>query len=164
MKTTDSGSKLGDEFNAFLFAKVCDERHDMPLSVLSALARLDLDPWQEAAELARMPGETAAYRLSSLLGALPEVPSAQPERGTIAARLIALLPSGSNTTIPSRGDRVGAVGTPHFGFLAVMFLVLWGSMAISMVIGHEAPARASGAVAAASGSPPPLVPTPTPDR
>jgi hypothetical protein len=31
----------------------------MPLSVLSALARLDVDPWQEAAKLARLLEETA---------------------------------------------------------------------------------------------------------
>jgi hypothetical protein len=40
-------------------------RNEMPLSVISALARLDLDPWAEAAELARMPADGAARRLSS---------------------------------------------------------------------------------------------------
>ena len=34
----------------------------MLLSVLSALARLDIDPWQEAAQLAGLPGETATRR------------------------------------------------------------------------------------------------------
>ena len=32
----------------------------MLLSVLSALARLDIDPWREAADLARMPKTAAA--------------------------------------------------------------------------------------------------------
>jgi len=64
----------------------------MPLSVLSALARLDIDPWLEAAELARLPRETATQRLASSIAALPEGPSAHLEHGTIAARLIALLP------------------------------------------------------------------------
>jgi heme oxygenase len=31
----------------------------MIVSVLSALARLDVDPWLEAAKLAQLPGETA---------------------------------------------------------------------------------------------------------
>ena len=36
-------------YNDFLFATVCEEANGMQLSVLSALARLNLDPWEEAA-------------------------------------------------------------------------------------------------------------------
>jgi hypothetical protein len=43
----------------------------MRLSVLSALARAGVDPWEEAAHLARLPGETATQRLASLIAALP---------------------------------------------------------------------------------------------
>ncbi len=64
----------------------------MPLSVLSALARLNIDPWQEAARLAGLPGEAATRRLVSLIAVMPGGPSAHPDPGTIAARLIALLP------------------------------------------------------------------------
>ena len=56
MAPTPSISVLGSEFDDFLFAPIGDDRNDMPLSVLSALARLDVDPWEEAAELARWPG------------------------------------------------------------------------------------------------------------
>src|SRR5271155_373945 len=90
--TRSSLSVLGSEFDDFLFAPIGDDRNDMPLSVLSALARLDIDPWLEAAELARLPRETATQRLASSIAALPEGPSAHLEHGTIAARLIALLP------------------------------------------------------------------------
>src|SRR5476649_443382 len=80
----------GSEFDAFLFAPVGDDGNGMLLSVLSALARLDVDPWQEAANLARLPGSTAIERLTSLIAALPGRPASQPDPGTIAARLIAL--------------------------------------------------------------------------
>ena len=53
------------EFDRFLFAPIGEEKNGMLLSVLSALARLDLDPWREAAELARMPKHTAKQRLTS---------------------------------------------------------------------------------------------------
>jgi len=33
------------EFDDFLFAPIGDEKNGMLLSVISALARLDLDPW-----------------------------------------------------------------------------------------------------------------------
>jgi hypothetical protein len=42
---------VGSEFNDFLYAPIGVERNEMPLSVLSALARLNIDPWGEAAEL-----------------------------------------------------------------------------------------------------------------
>jgi len=64
----------------------------MPLSVVSALARLDVDPWEEAARLAAMPGEAATQRLSALIASLPAEPATDPERRTTAARLVALLP------------------------------------------------------------------------
>jgi hypothetical protein len=56
------------------------------------LARLDVDPWEEASRLAILPGETATRRLEALIAALPEGPSARQDAGTIAARLVALLP------------------------------------------------------------------------
>ena len=69
---TPSPSSLGASFNAFLFATVCEGRDEMPVSVISALARLDLDPWTEAAELASMPAVGAAERLSSLLSGVAD--------------------------------------------------------------------------------------------
>ena len=61
--TYSSASQLGPEFENFLFAPIGADRNGMLLSVLSALARLDIDPWQEAAQLAALPEETATRRL-----------------------------------------------------------------------------------------------------
>jgi hypothetical protein len=80
------------EFDAFLFAAVGQDGNDHQLSVLSALARADVDPWQEAAELACLPGETATERLVSLIATVPGGLSTHPDPETVAARLIALLP------------------------------------------------------------------------
>jgi hypothetical protein len=93
---------LGSEFDNFLFAPIAEDRNGMPLSVLSALARLDVDPWEEAAKLTRLPGETAAQRLASLIATLSDEPSARLNPGTIAVRLVALLPpqAGSNIRSP----------------------------------------------------------------
>ena len=70
------------------------------LSVLSALARLNVDPWQEATSLARMPREAAVVRLTALIDALPNegtigIPT------TIAADLVALLPRGNSLNVRS---------------------------------------------------------------
>jgi hypothetical protein len=73
-------SGLGPEFDDFLFAVIGDDRNGMPLSVVSVLARVDLDPWHEAATLAAMPGELAARRLAPLLATLSEAHFAAGER------------------------------------------------------------------------------------
>lgn len=92
MTNSASISRLGSEFDDFLFAPIGEDRNGMLLSVLSALARLDIDPWQEAAKLAGLPEESATQRLASLIAELPDEPAAHPGPATIAARLIALLP------------------------------------------------------------------------
>ena len=77
-------TSLGSEFDDFLFAPIAEESNGMLLSVISALARLDLDPWQEAIKLAGLPGETATKRLASLLiAALPGGPSAHLDPGRL---------------------------------------------------------------------------------
>jgi len=59
-----SVSLLNPEFDDFLFASIGEDRNGMLLSVLSAMARLDVDPWQEAAKLAGLPGQAATQRLA----------------------------------------------------------------------------------------------------
>ena len=108
MTPVSSVSYLGSEFNDFLFAPIGADRNGMPLSTLSALARMDVDPWQEAANLARLPGEAAAKRLASLIAALPDGPSAHRDPGSIAARLILLLPREASSSVISSKMLLGA--------------------------------------------------------
>ena len=51
------------DFERFVYADVATEPNGMELSVLSALSRQGLDPWQEAQRLAQLPsraGRSAA--------------------------------------------------------------------------------------------------------
>jgi hypothetical protein len=92
MNPSASSLRLGPEFDDFLFAPVGEDRNGLPLSIVSLLGRLDLDPWLEAASLADQPAEAAVQRLAALLAALPVPSLKQADPGTVAARLIALLP------------------------------------------------------------------------
>ena len=56
--------RLESQYDAFLFASVC-ETDEMTLSVLSVLARHDVDPWQEAARLAQLSRDQAVNSLAS---------------------------------------------------------------------------------------------------
>jgi hypothetical protein len=111
MTPSISISRPGSEFDDFLYAPIAEERNGMRLSVLSALARLDVDPWQEAATLARLPVATATERLASLITTLPREPSRHPDTRAIAARLIALLPRRSRLNIPSRATPLDTTAT-----------------------------------------------------
>ncbi len=92
---------LGREFDNFLFAAIGDERDGPLLSVVSALARLDVDPWIEAASLAHMPRPLAIGRLTSLLASLPKSSTTGLVPEVIAARLIELLPHAKGFSTPA---------------------------------------------------------------
>jgi len=85
-------SPLSAEFNGFLFAAIHDELDKTPLSVISALARLNLDPWREAAELSALQGPAAIQRLSSHIDRLPEESRQGIDVGALCERLVLRLP------------------------------------------------------------------------
>jgi hypothetical protein len=85
---------LGPEFQPFLQSKLWADKDETPLTVLSALARLDVDAWQEAAELAALPKVRAEKRLADRLRALPGAPSTALEVDTLCGRSVSLLPQG----------------------------------------------------------------------
>src|SRR5689334_1738061 len=87
---------LHSPFNAFLFAPIADEANGMPLSVLSALTRLGIDPWQEAGRLAALPRDAAAQALAVMIGRISSADQAAAvETRRTAARLVALLPTNA---------------------------------------------------------------------
>lgn len=119
---TRYASFLASEFDSFLFAPIGEERNGMLLSVLSALARLDVDPWQEAAKLALLPEATATETLAALIMALPDEPSMHRDPATIAARLVPLLPRRANAP-PPRETLHGFGASPKFRYALSMVLI-----------------------------------------
>lgn len=94
-------SQIRCEYDAFLYASVEEQSGQQMLSVLSALARLDIDPWQEAAKLSCMARDKAAWRLASLIETLPGEQSGHRNMRAAATRLIALLPRQVALNVPS---------------------------------------------------------------
>lgn len=132
----------------------------MLLSVLSALARLNVDPWQEAAKLAQLPSATATERLTSLIAALPDGPSAQRDPGTIAARLIALLPRQAGSNVPPPGTALSAGAASNFP-AAIYVISMAVVLGVLFIIGNHLPlaqigkAHAPAPSAAITQLPPP---------
>jgi hypothetical protein len=83
---------LPSTYNDFLYARVGEEKSGALLTVLSVLARQNVDPWEEAADLSRLPRDSAIKRLVSMITASSGGPSTTAELRAIADRVIALLP------------------------------------------------------------------------
>jgi hypothetical protein len=125
-------SGLNCEFNKFLYSPVSDDSDPMPVSVLSALARHNVDPWHEAAQLAQMPKRVAITRLASMLPEVKSDPAPQRRAELIAARLIELLPTPSVLGMPrlislpasQSAQRLGLLAGIAFGIFLLALMVL----------------------------------------
>jgi hypothetical protein len=120
---------IGAEFEKFLYAPIREDRNGTPLSVLSALARLDVDPWQEALSLAGMPRDAAAKRLTALIAALPDEPAKDISANTTAAGLVALLPKAAGFNVGATDSAFATVGPRQaqirfaLGALAILAMI-----------------------------------------
>src|SRR5437764_4053881 len=86
---------LRPDLDEFLFATVGEERDGMPLSVISALTGLGLDPWAEATRLSSLEKGEAVKQLVLTIARLPGERWASSEIRKIAFGLIERLPSVS---------------------------------------------------------------------
>src|SRR5438270_8380898 len=117
---------LGPKFDSFLFASI-GEGNGPPLSVVSALARLDIDPWKEAEALARMSRNEAKQRLASLIASLPDRATFGSSTEVIASRLVALLPQEGSVNTAAAAILRPVVRVPHLRLiigLGVLVLLL----------------------------------------
>jgi hypothetical protein len=122
---------LAPEFGPFLFSSIGEEENGMSLTLLSALARLGVDPWEEAARLAALPKSTALGSLVALLGRLPAGQSGVADRTPIARRLVALLPAPEATPEGAAHRRADLRRRPRAMWL------LWALLAgLLFVAGH----------------------------
>jgi hypothetical protein len=93
-------SLIHSEFNEFLFAPLGEEKNGAVLTVLSALTRLDMDPWGEAARLSELSKEAAARVLAAAIAKLPEGDWKVPDTLAIATRLVDRLPRRGASAVP----------------------------------------------------------------
>jgi hypothetical protein len=83
----------GNDFDPFLYAFVGKDQNGAAVTVVSALARLGLDPWEEAARLADSGQDAARRRLGAMLAGFKDVPALDADHGAVASKLAVLLPT-----------------------------------------------------------------------
>jgi len=148
-----SGSALGTQFDDFLFASVRDDRNG-PLSVLSALARLDVDPWRMAATLAKLPRTAAAQSLASLFADLPDGPG---DREAVATHLVTFLPDQASSqagTIRAANLMGGEAHTQSPNFVVIYIIAMLAGLLVNGLVQSHQPSQPSAAPAAAVGKAP----------
>jgi hypothetical protein len=92
---------LDSSYEDFLFSEIGEQENGMPISMVSALTRLGLDPWEEARRLAALPAESAITAVTALIGRVPELPYIASKSPELAARLVPLLARGG----PKQSER-----------------------------------------------------------
>ncbi|HEY0204464.1 MAG TPA: hypothetical protein VGC15_09980 [Acetobacteraceae bacterium] len=124
----------------------------MPFTVLSTLARLELDPWDEAGRMARQPDQEAASQLARVLAAQPGTLAVDAD--SLAARLVILLPGraapsrlslarATDTSLQAVRHRAAVLAVA--GLLTGLALMLAGHL--SAAGGEAAASKPSSAIA-----------------
>jgi hypothetical protein len=139
-------------FNAFLYSSIGEDNNGMPLTVLSALARQDLDPWEVSARLSDLPAGTAVDKLAAMIASIPSGSSVIGDPTAIAGPLIALLPPHAPvmrappTRRPADAVHGSAAVKTSSAPAKLLFIAMYLAM---MVFGQWLAARVSAPVAEA---------------
>jgi len=129
MQSAGAYSPLGSEFDNFLFTPLGEDENGLPLSVVSLLARMNLDPWQEAGDLAALPADAAARRLAVSLNTLTD-PNLRPAiTETMVLRLLALLPRQLPAATPAPAPP-GVLAGPHAGTRIGTIILITSAIAL----------------------------------
>ena len=129
---------LRPEFDKFLFATVGDEIDGIPISVVSALARLGLDPREEAGRLSWLGNREAVEQLARLIAEMPGSFRPLGEARLLADGLVGLLPKhGPSRTSAPRCKFVRVIERlrlPKPSQFWVVCLVLTAAALVSAVV------------------------------
>ena len=130
--TLRSEYSLGhSEYNDFVFAAVGEEKIGMPLTVLTALTRLGIDPWQEAARLADLSKEAALRTFTATIAKLPEGDWKASDSEAIAQRLLNWRPGKSIKAVPSVAVKRSVADRIKLGLAPWL---VWGALAIAVFL------------------------------
>ncbi len=112
----------GSEYDPFLQAEIGEDRTGAAVTVLSALARLELEPWTEARELASMGRDAAQVRLKAHLAAINDIPSLGLTSGSVATKLVSLLPKRASHRVSDLPEAITYSGPQISVFWVLMAL------------------------------------------
>jgi len=125
---------LRPELDKFLYAAVGEEQEPVTLTVLSALSRLELDPWDEASRLSALEKPEAGAQLAETILRLTSTRWALTEARCVADRLVELLPSRAQTGAAAHGARTkGSTVVPGKRFWLTCLVVAAALLSVAAI-------------------------------
>ena len=119
MSVSDVLRPDGSDYDPFLQAEVGEDRTGAAVTVLSALARLGLEPWTEARELALLSRDSAQIRLNAHLAAICDIPALSLGSGSVATKLVSLLPERASHSVSKLPETL-SYGGPRVAIVWVL--------------------------------------------
>jgi hypothetical protein len=126
---------LRTDLNAFLFSPIAEDENGTHLTMLSALARSGVDPWDEAARLAALSRESATQKIVQMLAGLANGSLSGDQAESLAVKLVGQLHS-----LPSpKLKPVGSTGIsraeelPRLSFSTLPARVRWAIYVLGAV-------------------------------
>jgi hypothetical protein len=126
-------SLLHSDLNDFLFASVGDEQNGMPLSVISALTRLGVDPWEEAGRLAALPKALAAEAVALMIARFQIARPLRSDNLAVSHRLVELLPKRPQAEPPTR-DQTAEKDKKYFRALMLIACLALGVAVLTAIL------------------------------
>ena len=123
-------TQLNSDLDGFLAVECGHEKSGAPLSVLSALTRIGVDPWREGSRLSKLPRDVAARELAPLIARFSDEGRLSSEVMTLAERIAGLLPKGGS--VPT----ADAVVRRPSHLLACLLLALLAMGALALLLGQ----------------------------
>jgi hypothetical protein len=131
----------------FLFSEVGLELNGSALTVLSVLARLGNDPWEQAWNWTKLPKAAVIDRLADCIAKMPLCPEALRDAHATASRLILLLPAPErNQRLPPRTEAITSA-TPKWLPVAFFYCIIAVVLAVNMVVMSAPPGVALSSAA-----------------
>jgi hypothetical protein len=125
-------SLLHSDLNDFLFAPVGDQQNGMPLNVISALIRLDVDPWKEAKRLAALPATVAAESLALMIARLPLSRPDPSDNLETSNRLVALLPRRGHDAL-AEDPQTTLKGRRYYRAVMLLACLAFGAVVLTVI-------------------------------
>ncbi len=136
MSASDILHPDGADFDSFLFAEVGEDRNGATVTVISALARLGIEPWNEARELAGLGQEEAKARLTAHFETITDIPALALASASRAARLVPLLPKNKPRLVSKPPEKTAEDTTesPRRLPASWLFIALIGILALARIL------------------------------
>ena len=136
MAQTDVFALGNSALAPFLYAEVGVEISGSRLTVLSLLARLGRDPWEEAGQWTRLPKATIIDRLTKSIAQMPLSEEALLDARQTATRLIQLLPTHVTKQEQGKATVAGRLRLTGWTPVYVLIALLGIAIAVSEIVGR----------------------------